>query len=156
MCSADCCDLLSISYLWHTVHNAIPYGTYQVIVVICFQYLIFDILYTTCVSNLSISNTLWFAFNILSLTYCTQPQQTSESHPHRCDLLSISYLWHTVHNLKIIGNLASPVVICFQYLIFDILYTTRLSGVWIIFCCDLLSISYLWHTVHNFIPLKVI
>ena len=117
------CDLLSISYLWHTVHNL--YWPESVIspVVICFQYLIFDILYTTEL--------------ILELEY------------NGCDLLSISYLWHTVHNKRHSGWLLPFVVICFQYLIFDILYTT--TQIWRkpYYSCDLLSISYLWHTVHN-------
>ena len=171
----SCCDLLSISYLWHTVHNPVVSVIAAKAVVICFQYLIFDILYTTYVLFLPAGGVLWFAFNILSLTYCTQLCMIDYMFLVRCDLLSISYLWHTVHNLTSLSAYGITVVICFQYLIFDILYTTQgcyfrtAYQLWFAFnilsltyCtqrlslfpfhylgCDLLSISYLWHTVHN-------
>ena len=170
-----CCDLLSISYLWHTVHNFTPFDGTIELVVICFQYLIFDILYTTTSFKQALYFKLWFAFNILSLTYCTQHNPFPLFLTQSCDLLSISYLWHTVHNLGNIICSPSTVVICFQYLIFDILYTTFANialfktplwfafnilsltyctqqkelGYIIFLSCDLLSISYLWHTVHN-------
>ena len=119
-----CCDLLSISYLWHTVHNRLLNGLCTLLVVICFQYLIFDILYTTFAKKTISSFVLWFAFNILSLTYCTQRLRLLHRVRTCCDLLSISYLWHTVHNFLSFLKHIHPVVICFQYLIFDILYTT--------------------------------
>ena len=149
------CDLLSISYLWHTVHNWQVPITWLTSVVICFQYLIFDILYTTYAWNSIQSPALWFAFNILSLTYCTQLEREIESRIFSCDLLSISYLWHTVHNHNRITLIHLIVVICFQYLIFDILYTTQLRWLSRQFRCDLLSISYLWHTVHNFLCSRI-
>ena len=145
-----CCDLLSIYYLWHTENNIIDEIESLQYVVICFQSIIFDILKTTQGLQFPLSIQLWFAFNLLSLTYWKQRNRSAAS--------------------------VEGVVICFQSIIFDILKTTC-SGLckygfrlWFAFnllsltywkqhfppnspcatCCDLLSIYYLWHTENNF------
>ena len=141
--------MLSLFYLWHTAHNKINAPITCRIVVICFHYFIFDILHTTQAINEPSDGQLWFAFIILSLTYCTQR--------------------------LIISLLTLRVVICFHYFIFDILHTTEWNwskGEWVLwfafiilsltYCtqlggenrcfsygCDLLSLFYLWHTAHN-------
>ena len=92
---------------------------------ICFQYFIFDIPLTTNRARGQGLYLLWFAFNILSLTYRSQHKR--------------------VHSWR------SPVVICFQYFIFDIPLTTWSADRYFDTCCDLLSIFYLWHTAHNLI-----
>ena len=66
---------------------------------------------------------MWFAFNLLSLTYWKQ------------------------HKFDTVSRLA--VVICFQSIIFDILKTTLETASLIQSSCDLLSIYYLWHTENN-------
>ena len=145
----SCCDLLSLFYLWHTAHNRAVSRTFGDQVVICFHYFIFDILHTTSWSFSFSASSLWFAFIILSLTYCTQQPELTDD-----ELL---------------------VVICFHYFIFDILHTTNSYRggsqvlLWFAFIilsltyctqqehesdmfyvrCDLLSLFYLWHTAHN-------
>ena len=197
-----CCDLLSIYYLWHTENNSWDSFTWRgvlwfafnllsltywkqlnnpfkrsVAVVICFQSIIFDILKTTHSSRVIAQCLLWFAFNLLSLTYWKQRKILMDVYSISCDLLSIYYLWHTENNHRQDGYLLLTVVICFQSIIFDILKTTRPSSgestsmLWFAFnllsltywkqlhvvssrlfrCCDLLSIYYLWHTENNFL-----
>ena len=92
---------------------------------------------------------LWFAFNLLSLTYWKQQASEVVMTQTGCDLLSIYYLWHTENNSETFGYSCCQVVICFQSIIFDILKTTlpgRDNGST---GCDLLSIYYLWHTENN-------
>ena len=92
---------------------------------------------------------LWFAFNLWSLTYLTHLLLLKWQRQPSCDLLSISDLWHTWHTHRCCRWCWWLVVICFQSLIFDILDTLRR---WIPvnpWCCDLLSISDLWHTWHT-------
>ena len=91
---------------------------------ICFQSIIFDILKTTRKHRIILERQLWFAFNLLSLTYWKQLTACGLNANGSCDLLSIYYLWHTENNLV----LEQP---------------ERLH------CCDLLSIYYLWHTENN-------
>ena len=114
------CDLLSIYYLWHTENNVCPISTLSAVVVICFQSIIFDILKTTHSGTSSAIITLWFAFNLLSLTYWKQPIVHYDNLPH--------------------------VVICFQSIIFDILKTTRQRyGLYrhlLWFAFNLLSLTY--------------
>ena len=93
-----CCDLLSIYYLWHTENNCFIDFSLDWQVVICFQSIIFDILKTTLMGTIPITGKLWFAFNLLSLTYWKQPKCARASLVNRCDLLSIYYLWHTENN----------------------------------------------------------
>ena len=171
------CDLLSIYYLWHTENNKKYKMHFRLLVVICFQSIIFDILKTTIGLKGITVLLLWFAFNLLSLTYWKQHWPTIPLLLLRCDLLSIYYLWHTENNHRQDGYLLLTVVICFQSIIFDILKTTRPSSgestsmLWFAFnllsltywkqlhvvssrlfrCCDLLSIYYLWHTENNFL-----
>ena len=141
---------------------------------ICFQSIIFDILKTTLPPKFSLCNMLWFAFNLLSLTYWKQLYWTRLTYFICCDLLSIYYLWHTENNNEIRKSVDLPlwfafnllsltywkqrsiavrmsecVVICFQSIIFDILKTTGLYHNAPTCCCDLLSIYYLWHTENN-------
>ena len=117
------CDLLSIYYLWHTENNGGWCLLIRCVVVICFQSIIFDILKTTQFAGRFNIVLLWFAFNLLSLTYWKQQGERYT-------------LWY-------------PVVICFQSIIFDILKTTGLLRWKIVAGCDLLSIYYLWHTENN-------
>ena len=118
------CDLLSIYYLWHTENNGEGEEKWDNLVVICFQSIIFDILKTTLTDYTIASVTLWFAFNLLSLTYWKQPQAGRLFTINSCDLLSIYYLWHTENNEAIKWGINFYVVICFQSIIFDILKTT--------------------------------
>ena len=167
--------MLSIYYLWHTENNSAVPVELLPIVVICFQSIIFDILKTTCNRFSAGYEPLWFAFNLLSLTYWKQHERQIVMHRYCCDLLSIYYLWHTENNLLQMNSERYIVVICFQSIIFDILKTTMLvidelsSLLWFAFnllsltywkqhnwwdrvsaiCCDLLSIYYLWHTENN-------
>ena len=126
--NASSCDLLSIYYLWHTENNKHRSITKQESVVICFQSIIFDILKTTCAEWGRSSNLLWFAFNLLSLTYWKQPN----------------------YNLMLFDS----VVICFQSIIFDILKTTIPFGskvsieLW--FAFNLLSLTY-WKQLREYL-----
>ena len=115
-------------------------------VVICFQYFIFDIPLTTQTERDYLVVLLWFAFNILSLTYRSQLKQKIIALLEGCDLLSIFYLWHTAHNKCFKISIVELVVICFQYFIFDIPLTTMrnslhsLSLLW--FAFNILSLTY--------------
>ena len=144
--SYRCCDLLSIYYLWHTENNALRAITKRLTVVICFQSIIFDILKTTCFFCSWRKNALWFAFNLLSLTYWKQPTYSLICNLFGCDLLSIYYLWHTENNRLDKKCDVESVVICFQSIIFDILKTTidhnmdMRRQLW--FAFNLLSLTY--------------
>ena len=144
-----CCDLLSIYYLWHTENNLLQMNSERYIVVICFQSIIFDILKTTMLVIDELSSLLWFAFNLLSLTYWKQHNWWDRVSAICCDLLSIYYLWHTENNTGATISSIDTVVICFQSIIFDILKTTQSVSSQRRRCCDLLSIYYLWHTENN-------
>ena len=140
------CDLLSIYYLWHTENNHRQDGYLLLTVVICFQSIIFDILKTTRPSSGESTSMLWFAFNLLSLTYWKQHYFLNGQLVNGCDLLSIYYLWHTENNVCPISTLSAVVVICFQSIIFDILKTTH-SGtssaiITLWFAFNLLSLTY--------------
>ena len=114
------CDLLSIYYLWHTENNTIFFNIFH--------------------------DLLWFAFNLLSLTYWKQPAFSTVSLIWRCDLLSIYYLWHTENNKHNEKYREYTVVICFQSIIFDILKTTMktkyLTFYMLWFAFNLLSLTY--------------
>ena len=92
------CDLLSIYYLWHTENNGGWCLLIRCVVVICFQSIIFDILKTTQFAGRFNIVLLWFAFNLLSLTYWKQRSSRIRTCKACCDLLSIYYLWHTENN----------------------------------------------------------
>ena len=143
------CDLLSMFYLWHTAHSChyAHHGSYSV--VICFQCFIFDIPHTAVDTQTPVSSPLWFAFNVLSLTYRTQQFRDTSQPFFSCDLLSMFYLWHTAHSVHSHLKYLQTVVICFQCFIFDIPHTAFSVGLYHSICCDLLSMFYLWHTAHS-------
>ena len=145
------CDLLSIYYLWHTENNWILVIAMPVPVVICFQSIIFDILKTTSSPELPVQPGLWFAFNLLSLTYWKQPSFCPFTGAGCCDLLSIYYLWHTENNrLKERGK---PSLLWFAFNLLSLTYWKQPSIVSLSASssCDLLSIYYLWHTENNWL-----
>ena len=154
--------MLSIYYLWHTENNSAVPVELLPIVVICFQSIIFDILKTTCNRFSAGYEPLWFAFNLLSLTYWKQQPSIILLIHSRCDLLSIYYLWHTENNMNDKLLCIGIVVICFQSIIFDILKTTKIgtyateSALW--FAFNLLSLTY-WKQLgkkYLFVPSVVI
>ena len=135
-------NLLSLTY-WK---QQLIVHCYTEHVVICFQSIIFDILKTTFSLSIKLFFALWFAFNLLSLTYWKQRLFRRMGSGRRCDLLSIYYLWHTENNTTPKTPWSIPVVICFQSIIFDILKTTErfhqslVRLLW--FAFNLLSLTY--------------
>ena len=113
---------------------------------ICFQSIIFDILKTTLATGRTPKFRLWFAFNLLSLTYWKQRKVSWLRSLPGCDLLSIYYLWHTENNVLALIDIPSTVVICFQSIIFDILKTTKehreIPETVLWFAFNLLSLTY--------------
>ena len=87
------CDLLSIYYLWTIGDTAEVVEDAHAPVVICFQFTIFEPLETPTLYSLSLSQQLWFAFNLLSLNHWRHPFGRLFSLHLCCDLLSIYYLW---------------------------------------------------------------
>ena len=92
------CDLLSNQYIWTTGNNARGWMPTVLMVVICFQISIFELLETTYFLNTMSTTWLWFAFKSVYLNYWKQ---------------------HTVSSYQ-----DTPVVICFQISIFELLETT--------------------------------
>ena len=139
------CDLLSIYYLWHTENNGRPAAWRASRS--CDLLSIYYLWHTE--NNRNQSNAymrkLWFAFNLLSLTYWKQLSYEELADSIGCDLLSIYYLWHTENNQSILHSHLWLVVICFQSIIFDILKTTPIpflrkkSELW--FAFNLLSLT---------------
>ena len=115
-------------------------------VVICFHFTIFVVLETTGASLPPPSNTLWFAFILLSLSYWKQLRFVCAVSAHSCDLLSFYYLCRTGNNRTTVRPACAPVVICFHFTIFVVLETTTETGdtsdalLWFAFI--LLSLSY--------------
>ena len=134
-------DILKTTWSWNSLSGFT--------VVICFQSIIFDILKTTRVRSSSPGHLLWFAFNLLSLTYWKQPSVIKYRLVSRCDLLSIYYLWHTENNTLKFKN--QRYMLWFAFNLLSLTYWKQLVKIFISwqFCCDLLSIYYLWHTENN-------
>ena len=61
---------------------------------------------------------LWFALNLLSLHYKSQPRGRDARTFARCDLLWIYYLCTINHNMPPKCTRRFPVVICFEFIIF--------------------------------------
>ena len=139
-----CCDLLSIYYLWHTENNHISLFRLPYKVVICFQSIIFDILKTTWEQIWKCCCLLWFAFNLLSLTYWKQPGY------------DLSFSIRVIFDILKTTMSHSPFTKRSLWFAFNLLSLTYWKQHWnnllqSLFRCDLLSIYYLWHTENNFL-----
>ena len=93
-------------------------------VVICFQFSIFELPGTTEHLQRNSAEELWFAFNSVYLNYREQPPRAAEDVAPRCDLLSIQYIWTTGNNRYRYKDVCPAVVICFQFSIFELPGTT--------------------------------
>ena len=126
-----CCDLLSIYYLWAIGDTSVQFAQCSLIVVICFQFTIFEPLETPPTGFILAEMTLWFAFNLLSLSHWRHQQNEI--------------------------NRVNHVVICFQFTIFEPLETPysfeyNISRVlW--FAFNLLSLSHWRHRLERVTPL---
>ena len=92
---------------------------------------------------------LWFAFNSVYLNYQKQHSLFARQNSVSCDLLSIQYIWTTRNNKRPYRDCIFPVVICFQFSIFELPETTHRLRYRLERCCDLLSIQYIWTTRNN-------
>ena len=172
---APCCDLLSIQYIWTTRNNCPAHLPVTFLVVICFQFSIFELPETTRSAYKLSPGLLWFAFNSVYLNYQKQQSSVLALRLPRCDLLSIQYIWTTRNNRRNSKYESIWVVICFQFSIFELPETTvfckhckntvlwfafnsvylnyqkQLNFVYVMFTerCDLLSIQYIWTTRNN-------
>ena len=126
------CDLLSFYYLCRTGNNAKVSKSRARGVVICFHFTIFVVLETTSRSWVKPTDTLWFAFILLSLSYWKQPPSFFRSAFASCDLLSFYYLCRTGNNPHRKDNNNERVVICFHFTIFVVLETTE-STLFVVF-----------------------
>ena len=93
ICLILCCDLLSELYLWTIEYSVFRFGSKKQLVVICFQNYIFELLNTAILEQSTNSDSLWFAFRIISLNYWIQQSFVILVFISRCDLLSELYLW---------------------------------------------------------------
>ena len=127
------------------------------------------------------SQTLWFAFILLSLSYWKQRGQCPPDVGQRCDLLSFYYLCRTGNNENWLSNISMSVVICFHFTIFVVLEPTKAEQsigntlLWFAFIllylsyckqqsksnaqeylrCDLLSFYYLCRTGNNSLTIDI-
>ena len=140
------CDLLSFYYLCRTDNNGHFLFRRSVLVVICFHFTIFVVLTTTGTKKHVITNLLWFAFILLSLSYWQQRRLSRQPTPASCDLLSFYYLCRTDNNNLRHGTTSKTVVICFHFTIFVVLTTTMANNTFkkieLWFAFILLSLSY--------------
>ena len=144
-----CCDLLSNLYLCH-IEYSIPVTIHsRLVVVICFQTYIFVILNTADFDVSKLSDELWFAFKLISLSYWIQPAVSLIISWYCCDLLSNLYLCHIEYSDWRHEQIDRAVVICFQTYIFVILNTAFLWCSITSACCDLLSNLYLCHIEYS-------
>ena len=138
-------NLLSLTY-WKQPSIGLPLTS---LVVICFQSIIFDILKTTRADKRSVKFVLWFAFNLLSLTYWKQLKEMDNRSNLSCDLLSIYYLWHTENNNSHKQALWPELWFAFNLLSLTYWKQQKTAPTIANTGCDLLSIYYLWHTENN-------
>ena len=92
------CDLLSNQYIWTTGNNARGWMPTVLMVVICFQISIFELLETTSAISSRHRIQLWFAFKSVYLNYWKQLKYDIKDLEASCDLLSNQYIWTTGNN----------------------------------------------------------
>ena len=123
-CSTSC-ELLSILYLCSVIYNKLKYPSIFHVVVNCFQFCIFAVLFTTFFFFLILWLRLWIAFNFVSLQCYLQHNFFLLILYYCCELLSILYLCSVIYNLFAGLNAKQCVVNCFQFCIFAVLFTTN-------------------------------
>ena len=119
------CDLLSIFVLCIFDDNILPLSYRYLLVVICFQFLFFVFLMTTYYRKRLYLCWLWFAFNFCSLYFWWQLIIYFFYVISSCDLLSIFVLCIFDDNRHKHFYDFYMVVICFQFLFFVFLMTTK-------------------------------
>ena len=133
------CELLSKIIIFVTRHNLKTPPNNCHAVVNCFQKLLSSWHDTTHHSQLSAQRTLWIAFKNYYLRDTTQQIYLNDAFHGCCELLSKIIIFVTRHNLKIIEEISSHVVNCFQKLLSSWHDTTGadfkfvLCGLWIAF-----------------------
>ena len=118
------CELLSILYLCSVIYNTLLYLIDCIVVVNCFQFCIFAVLFTTNSCRYPPYNRLWIAFNFVSLQCYLQPNGGYLDNETSCELLSILYLCSVIYNDESPRSNRRGVVNCFQFCIFAVLFTT--------------------------------
>ena len=96
----DGCDLLENSYLCGISNNNLPTPVIYGIVVICLKIRTFVVSATTQIGDISMGDSLWFAWKFVPLWYQQQPFHLITWDFKSCDLLENSYLCGISNNRK--------------------------------------------------------
>ena len=141
----DCCELLTIFYLYKVLCSCFACPGRQYFVVNCLQFFIFTRFFAVNKLVKTPCNKLWIAYNFLSLQGSLQLIGASSSTLACCELLTIFYLYKVLCSISSIISLILQVVNCLQFFIF-----TRFFAVLIIYCK---SQELLW-IAYNFLSLQ--
>ena len=94
----ECCDLLRIYYFCTINHSTVDSGSPSVVVVICFEFIIFALSITAFCKSRIQKMLLWFASNLLFLHYQSQQPLYASMAEVGCDLLRIYYFCTINHS----------------------------------------------------------
>ena len=117
------CDLLRIYYFCTINHSRITHGANFLMVVICFEFIIFALSITAISATYKFCLGLWFASNLLFLHYQSQLMRNRNSIKEGCDLLRIYYFCTINHSVVEHDYVVEHVVICFEFIIFALSIT---------------------------------
>ena len=121
----NCCDLLRIYYFCTINHSQKKLCCRRLIVVICFEFIIFALSITASNEQTDSWEKLWFASNLLFLHYQSQLNCNLEKYIPCCDLLRIYYFCTINHSQITKRFFRIIVVICFEFIIFALSITAR-------------------------------
>ena len=147
------CELLSVLYICGVIHSSLWRLPSFALVVNCFQFFIFAVLFTvrpqldqialaiqvvncfqffifavlfTVLSFAKTKNTqLWIAFSSLYLRCYSQSDGNRYKRTDGCELLSVLYICGVIHSFQLTNTGAVSVVNCFQFFIFAVLFTVN-------------------------------
>ena len=107
----------------HYQSQHLLYSSSLILVVICFEFIIFALSITAMWVLGATSAALWFASNLLFLHYQSQHAVGVHMYAKRCDLLRIYYFCTINHSDSGVRLVSVVVVICFEFIIFALSIT---------------------------------
>ena len=119
------CELLSVLYICGVIHSETIGHMDAFIVVNCFQFFIFAVLFTVFFCGFCVVNWLWIAFSSLYLRCYSQCSCRNYAWRDSCELLSVLYICGVIHSRTNYRTNGATVVNCFQFFIFAVLFTVQ-------------------------------